>query len=229
MAYHIPYPKFTGEIETDGMAVDDYFLELETVLVDNNTDANRWPFILTNHIREPALTAYNAAIHNATIIAQPAMPVLAAPVADAAVNAAARAAHEVALATYHRDTYNNRKAWFIQTFNNEERRNELREQVLNEVQGLTETPKSFYNRLRRKMIQAGYDDAAVEPLARTTFLNKIHPEILDALNMQPRMNTIPMVDLADRIWKAKKMGKQHNVQLQPKVPERQERYRTSTP
>src|SRR3954470_23009648 len=81
------------------------------------------------------------------------------------------------------------------------------------------------------MVQARYDAAAVEPLARTTFLNRIHPEILEALNLQPHMDTIPMVNLANRIWKAKKMGKQFNVQFEPKalIPHHQEQYTVPAP
>jgi hypothetical protein len=192
---HGALPKFSGSPET--IKIQDFFEEFERYCITDDLRNEHWHLLLDAYIVKPAKTAYDLAILDPAANLHPDIP--AGPAANAAPDVAARA--EAAIYDAYRNRYLNRRAWLINTHHGEVEQDALKEEIPRMHQGLNEPPSLFYTRLQQAIEDAGYLQATVETIARNAFITALHPDILYQLNMHPRMNTIPMVTLADRIWK----------------------------
>ena len=192
-------PTFSGRTDPGSLDIQGFFRKLERWFLTNDTRNARWYGILDSVIDYPAKANYDAAIilGAAPGIVDAAVPPEAAPGADEAAQRAAHALRETAW----RNKYINRKDWLIQTHHGPVEQDRIKTEIPTMKQGLNELPSHFYARVYRAVEDAGYLQATIETLARTVFETALHPEITYHLNMQPRLETVPMTHQADRIWR----------------------------
>ena len=190
-------PIFSGKLGT--INIDEFFIKLERWFLTNDTRAARWPGILDANIDYPAKSNYDAAITQGAPpgIQDVPTPPLAAPDADAA---AQRAADE-ARYTAFRNQYTNRRNWLIAAHRGQFEQDRIKEEIPMMQQKLDELPSHFYGRIYKAVEDAGYPEATIKFIARSTFESALHRDIKYHLNMQPRLDTVPMTQQADRIWR----------------------------
>lgn len=78
--------------------------------------------------------------------------------------------------------YKIRKAWLINRYHTAEFQQNIRDQLSAIFQVQQEDPITFYIRIRRMIEQAGYADAAKDPVAEITFMHGLRKDLAQAIS-----------------------------------------------
>jgi hypothetical protein len=173
-------PTFYGYSHESVHEFDD---ELKSYFASKDINANRWVRILKTQLRGPARIKHATAEANGGEIH--------AAIAALGVNPAD---HVI---------YNTHLAWLRNTFHNEEVQQRIKDELLRIKQGASESPRDFYTRILHLIEVANLPEATREYTAEICFMNGIHSDIADHINMFGQREFGQKMAMADATWAVK--------------------------
>jgi hypothetical protein len=122
---------------------------------------------------------------------------------NAAIQAgAAGGANAAAIATAHRETYNENCQWLINTYARAQVQQELQEDIMRMRQHSNESPKDFHTRIRHAICLAAVADAAIPFLMQTIFIQGLHLDIRMHVETQGTQQLATKLIRAQGYWNA---------------------------